>query len=96
MVYSFGRAFIESIRLDPSDYYFGLRTNVWSAIFGLLIGMALLAWSLRKHKTLEDAVYLPGREPKIDSAEDAATPGQPSHDELDSEGTTAADSESKS
>lgn len=64
ITYSIGRAFIESIRIDPSEIFFGLRTNVWSAIFTIAIGLALLVWSRRKHKEEETSVYLPGREPK--------------------------------
>ena len=64
ITYSIGRAFIESIRIDPSEIFFGLRTNVWSAIFGIAIGVALFVWSRRKHKEEETSVYLPGREPK--------------------------------
>ncbi len=76
ITYSIGRAFIESIRIDPSDIFFGLRTNVWSAIFTIAIGVALLVWSRRTHKEEETSVYLPGREPK-----------EP--DVIDSEGTKA-------
>jgi prolipoprotein diacylglyceryl transferase len=76
ITYSIGRAFIESIRIDPSEIFFGLRTNVWSAIFGIAIGVALIVWSRRKHKQEETSVYLPGREPK-----------EP--DVIDSEGTKA-------
>ncbi len=76
ITYSIGRAFIESIRIDPSEIFFGLRTNVWSAIFGIAIGVALFVWSRRKHKEEETSVYLPGREPK-----------EP--DVIDSEGTKA-------
>jgi prolipoprotein diacylglyceryl transferase len=76
ITYSIGRAFIESIRIDPSEIFFGLRTNVWSAIFGIVIGVALFVWSRRKHKEEETSVYLPGREPK-----------EP--DVIDSEGTKA-------
>ena len=76
ITYSIGRAFIESIRIDPSEIFFGLRTNVWSAIFGIAIGVALFVWSRRKHKQEETSVYLPGREPK-----------EP--DVIDSEGTKA-------
>lgn len=64
ITYSIGRAFIESIRIDPSEIFLGLRTNVWSAIFTIAIGLALLVWSRRKHKEEETSVYLPGREPK--------------------------------
>lgn len=76
ITYSIGRAFIESIRIDPSDVFFGLRTNVWSAIFAIAIGVALFVWSRRKHKDEETSVYLPGREPK-------------DPDVIDSEGTKA-------
>jgi prolipoprotein diacylglyceryl transferase len=76
ITYSIGRAFIESIRIDPSDIFFGLRTNVWSAIFTIAIGVALLVWSRRTHKEEETSVYLPGREPR-----------EP--DVIDSEGTKA-------
>lgn len=76
ITYSIGRAFIESIRIDPSEVILGLRTNVWSAIFGIAIGVALFVWSRRKHKQEETSVYLPGREPK-----------EP--DVIDSEGTKA-------
>ena len=76
ITYSIGRAFVESIRIDPSEIFFGLRTNVWSAIFGIAIGIALFVWSRRKHKDEETSVYLPGREPK-------------ETDVIDSEGTKA-------
>lgn len=76
ITYSIGRAFIESIRIDPSEIFFGLRTNVWSAIAGIAIGVALLVWSRRKHKSEETSVYLAGREPKEPNV-------------IDSEGTKA-------
>lgn len=76
ITYSIGRAFIESIRIDPSEIFLGLRTNVWSAIAGIAIGVALLVWSRRKHKLEETSVYLAGREPKEPNV-------------IDSEGTKA-------
>ncbi len=76
ITYSIGRAFIESIRIDPSEIFFGLRTNVWSAIFTIAIGVALFVWSRRRHNEDETSVYLPGREPK-------------DPDVIDSEGTKA-------
>jgi len=66
--YSFGRFFIESIRLDPSDVYFGLRTNQWSAVFGVLLGLALFIAQRYRHTGLETSGYIPGR-----SFEDRAT-----------------------
>ncbi len=66
MWYSFGRFFIESIRLDPSDVYFGLRTNQWSAVFGFLLGLTLMVVQRYRHTGIELSGYLPGRsyEPK--------------------------------
>lgn len=61
MWYSFGRFFIEGIRLDPSDVFLGLRTNQWSAVIGFLIGLALLRIQYSKHTGAEETGYLPGR-----------------------------------
>jgi prolipoprotein diacylglyceryltransferase len=41
--YSAGRIVWESIRIDPSEVFFGLRTNVWAAIFGVLVGIVIFA-----------------------------------------------------
>ena len=80
--YSIGRAFIESIRIDESDYYLGLRTNVWSAILTIAVGVALFVWSSRKQPGTEPSVYLPGREPEP-VIEDQPEPAQPAGDGLD-------------
>ena len=95
VVYSIGRAFIESIRIDPSEIYFGLRTNVWSAIFGMAVGIAIFVWSRRTHREPETSVYLPGRQPApADLAEEQAE-GETGH-ALESESTKAAHLDSKS
>ncbi|MEV8268202.1 prolipoprotein diacylglyceryl transferase [Microbacterium sp. NPDC076911] len=60
--YSAGRIVWESIRIDPSDIILGLRTNVWAAIFGVLIGLVLLVVQKRRHPGLEPSPYVPGRE----------------------------------
>ena len=64
MWYSFGRFFIESIRLDSSDIFMGLRTNQWSALAGLLIGFTLLMLQRFRHTGVETTGYLPGRSNK--------------------------------
>jgi len=64
MFYSFGRIFIESIRIDPAYIILGLRTNVWSAIVGFLIGAALFYRQSRKHTGIEQSPYILGREPQ--------------------------------
>jgi prolipoprotein diacylglyceryl transferase len=96
VIYSTGRSFIESIRIDPSDYYFGIRTNVWSAIFGILAGLALIWWSRRTHTGLETSVYLAGREPQVEPQSKANERQDEKSDALDSESTKASRSDSKS
>lgn len=69
VVYSIGRFFIEAIRLDTIGIMFGLRTNQWSAIFGIVIGLAIFYVQSRRHAGSEPSVYL---EPKVseDSSEE--------------------------
>ena len=61
--YSVGRVWVEAIRIDPSEIILGLRINIWSAILGIVAGIAVLAISYRKHKGIELSAYLAGREP---------------------------------
>jgi len=75
MWYSFGRFFIEGIRLDPSDVFLGLRTNQWSAVLGFLIGLALLRIQYSRHTGIEETGYLPGRSarpPQVKASKKAA------------------------
>jgi prolipoprotein diacylglyceryl transferase len=62
--YSVGRFFIEAIRLDPSDVFFGLRTNQISALVGVLVGLALFMLQRARHTGEETTGYLPGRSNK--------------------------------
>lgn len=72
MWYSLGRFFVESIRLDPSDIYFGLRTNQISALAGILIGLALFMVQRARHTGEETTGYLPGRFNKQLAQEEAS------------------------
>lgn len=72
MWYSLGRFFVESIRLDPSDIYFGLRTNQISALAGILIGLALFMIQRARHTGEETTGYLPGRFNKQLAQEEAS------------------------
>ncbi|WP_417562524.1 prolipoprotein diacylglyceryl transferase [Microbacterium sp.] len=60
--YSAGRIVWESIRIDPSDVFLGLRTNVWAAIFGVVVGLVIMIVQKRRHPGLEASPYRPGRE----------------------------------
>jgi prolipoprotein diacylglyceryl transferase len=59
--YSAGRIVWESIRVDPSEVFFGLRTNVWAAIVGVAVGLTILVVQHRRHTGLEPSPYQPGR-----------------------------------
>jgi prolipoprotein diacylglyceryl transferase len=60
--YSAGRIVWESIRIDPSEIILGLRTNVWAAILGVVIGLAIIVIQKRRHPGFEPSPYVPGRE----------------------------------
>lgn len=48
-LYSFGRIFIESLRSDYAHYLFGVRVNIWTSLFFILLG-ARNYWKLRRAK----------------------------------------------
>lgn len=66
--YSVGRAFIESIRIDPSMIFLGVRTNVWAAILGVLLGVVLFVWLRRKHPGKQISLYLGPKPEEISDA----------------------------
>jgi prolipoprotein diacylglyceryltransferase len=59
--YGIGRVWFESIRIDPSDIFLGLRTNVWGALAAIVLGIVVFAVQSRRHPGLEPDVSLPGR-----------------------------------
>ena len=61
--YSIGRIWVEAIRIDPSEIVLGLRINIWSAIIGIAVGLAVMIIQSRRHTGLELSAYLPGKEP---------------------------------
>lgn len=56
--YSFGRIWTESIRIDPSEVVLGLRINVWSAILGIAVGLAIWFIQSRRHPGIETSAAL--------------------------------------
>jgi prolipoprotein diacylglyceryl transferase len=59
--YGIGRVWFESIRIDPSVVYLGLRTNVWAALAAIVLGIVIFTVQRRRHPGLEPSVYRPGR-----------------------------------
>mgnify|MGYP006173075389 CR=1 FL=1 len=74
--YSLGRIWVESIRIDPSEVILGLRLNVWSALAGVAVGIAIFLIQKKRHPGLENSVYQPGREPdvSVDNEVDSTKP----------------------
>jgi prolipoprotein diacylglyceryl transferase len=69
MYYSIGRFWIEGLRMDPSDYFLGLRTNQWSAVIAGLLGLAIFLYQRSNHVGKETSVFKPGKEPVTTPAE---------------------------
>ena len=82
--YGIGRAWFESIRIDPSEVFFGIRTNVWGAFGAILVGIILFAVQSRRHPGLEPSPYVEGREwiPEgaVDSGETYSDADEPDDD----------------
>jgi prolipoprotein diacylglyceryl transferase len=61
--YGLGRSYLESIRIDPSEFNFlGLQSNIWAAFAAVVLGIVLFIVQSRRHPGLEPSVYRPGRE----------------------------------
>ena len=60
--YGLGRTVWESIRVDPSEVFFGLRVNIWAALLAILVGVIILVVQSRRHTGFEPSPYVPGRE----------------------------------
>jgi len=60
--YGIGRAWLEAIRLDPSEILLGLRINDWGAILAIAIGLAIWVVQSARHPGREPSPYLAGRE----------------------------------
>ena len=70
--YGLGRAWLEAIRLDPSETFLGIRSNIWASFAAILRGVILDVVQSRRHPGREESIYLPGREPRepdVDSEE---------------------------
>ncbi|TDP92646.1 prolipoprotein diacylglyceryl transferase [Leucobacter luti] len=65
--YGIGRAFTESLRVDPSLLFLGIRTNVLAALLAIVAGIVIYIVQRKRHVGLESSVYLPGRSNPLDS-----------------------------
>ncbi|MCU1576004.1 MAG: Diacylglyceryl transferase [Leifsonia sp.] len=68
--YGIGRSYLESIRIDPSEFSFlGIPSNVWAAFGAVIVGIVIIAVQRRRHPGQEPSVYRPGREWRRPDAE---------------------------
>ncbi|WP_280804468.1 prolipoprotein diacylglyceryl transferase [Aurantimicrobium minutum] len=58
--YGIGRSIFETYRLDPSDTFLTIRTNVWAALAAILIGLLIILIQNRRHPGRELSVYVDG------------------------------------
>ncbi|MFF2270655.1 prolipoprotein diacylglyceryl transferase [Agromyces sp. NPDC058136] len=102
--YGLGRSFFESIRVDPSEMFLGIRVNVWASLAAVVLGIVILIVQRRRHTGIEPSPYVPGREWKGPDAEVDSDEIESDSDSLDdgvevqneSPGETAATSPSRS
>ena len=59
--YGIGRFLIEGMRVDPSLALLGIRSNQWTALLAVVLGIVIILVQRRRHPGLETSVYLPGR-----------------------------------
>ena len=98
--YGLGRSVFESIRIDPSEVFFGLRSNVWAAIFAVVVGIVIIVVQNKRHTGVEPSPYVAGREwakpgtgvESSDTYSDTDEPGNDaaSSEELVTSGTTTS------
>ncbi|MCU1414148.1 MAG: prolipoprotein diacylglyceryl transferase [Microbacteriaceae bacterium] len=87
--YGLGRSWFESLRIDPSLHFAGIRTNVWLAWLAAAIGIIAYIALSRRHTGQEPSVYRQGREwspasavdsddtyPEVDESKEAVVPAK--------------------
>lgn len=58
--YGIGRSVFETYRLDSSETFFSIRTNVWAALLAILVGVLIILIQNRRHPGNELSVYVEG------------------------------------
>ena len=58
--YGIGRSVFETYRLDSSETFFSIRTNVWAALLAVLVGVLIILIQNRRHTGKEPSVYVEG------------------------------------
>ncbi|WP_425553264.1 prolipoprotein diacylglyceryl transferase [Gryllotalpicola koreensis] len=99
--YGAGRSWLESIRIDPSEFGFaGIPSNVWAAFAAVVLGIVIIAVQHHRHPGAEPSVYRRGFEwtPNADAKTEAtdAAGETPQNDVVHSEEPVQGDAEATS
>lgn len=66
--YGLGRTVFESIRIDPSEIFLGIRANVWAALAAIVLGIVIYVVQSRRHTGQEPSPYTPEGERRLAEA----------------------------
>ena len=58
--YGIGRSIFETYRLDSSETFLSIRTNVWAALLAIVVGVVIILIQNRRHPGKELSVYVEG------------------------------------
>lgn len=87
--YGIGRTFIESIRIDPSEFILGMRANAFFAMCLAILGLVLLIVQLVRHPEPDPGVYVEGRGPRTGEVETTSPTETKSETDVETEPETA-------
>jgi len=95
--YGIGRSYLESIRIDPSEFSFlGIPTNVWAAFAAIVVGIVIFVVQSRRHPGMEPSPYRPGREwVRPDAEVDSDDTDLEDEDTADADGVPAGSASAK-
>ncbi|WP_416351995.1 prolipoprotein diacylglyceryl transferase [Subtercola sp. RTI3] len=85
--YGAGRSVWETIRIDPSEIFFGVRTNVWAAWAAIAVGLIIIIVQTRRHPGVECGPHTSGT---VWSAATAAVDSKETYSDEDLRGDDAS------
>lgn len=91
--YGLGRSWFESIRLDPSETFLGVRSNIWASWLAIVVGIVILIIQHKRHTGRELSVYQAGRDepsPALNSSGSTLGNGEDASEGPDSKTKVAA------
>jgi prolipoprotein diacylglyceryltransferase len=64
-LYTWGRLWIEALRIDPANEILGLRLNIWTSLIVGVVAVALTVLSARRHPGREESLLRSDREFRV-------------------------------